>query len=115
LHSTAATSTHATAACHATADTCMSASANTAAPAATTVVLSQDRSGDCQTERQGCRADNSEFRHSASPQKVSGKTSALADGSGSEVILGSCDIYLPKPPARKPETNRKKFATNQRV
>jgi len=79
----AAPSAHSTAPCHATACTCLSAAATTPA---TAVVLSQYRTSDCQTQRQGCRADNSEFRHSASPQKVSSKTSALADGSGSQVI-----------------------------
>jgi hypothetical protein len=77
----AATSTHAPASHAATAGTHMPAAA-----ASTTVVLGPCRAGNCQSERQGRRAQNTEFRHCISPQKVSSKTSALANGSGSEVI-----------------------------
>jgi hypothetical protein len=66
-HATTTTSAHA-AASHTPAGTYMRAAAATAATA-TAVVLSQCRTGNCQTERQGCRAQNTEFRHHVSPQK----------------------------------------------
>jgi hypothetical protein len=58
-HATA-TSAHA-ATSHATAGTYLRAAA-TSGPT-TTVVLSQCRTGNCQTERQGRRAQDTEFRH----------------------------------------------------
>jgi hypothetical protein len=67
-HATAthAASAHATATAHRCAAT-PSAAATTTTTAA--VVLCQCRASNCQSERQSCRAQNTKFRHHASPKK----------------------------------------------
>src|SRR5215212_6931784 len=57
-------------------------SAATASVHTATPHLTEGRSCNNQAERQGCRAQNTEFRHRASPIKIWSKTSALPHGSG---------------------------------
>jgi hypothetical protein len=69
----AASHSAATAGVHATSHTSATPAAHlcgtTTATATATAVLGECRSGNRQTERQGCRAQNTEFRHRASPKK----------------------------------------------
>jgi hypothetical protein len=78
VHASAASHSAATAGVHATSHTTTAAhlrgttatsTATSTATATATAVLCEGRSGNRQTERQGCRAQDTEFRHRASPKK----------------------------------------------
>jgi hypothetical protein len=72
VHASATSHSAATAGVHATSHTTATAAhlrGTTATSTAATAVLCEGRSGNRQTERQGCRAQDTEFRHRASPKK----------------------------------------------